>query len=754
MLELPRFPPRRRPETPPFRRRLAAGWACHAALALAVAGCDGLPSTLPATPGTTLASLVPPRSTLPPAAVPRPEADLPPAAAAPTAQVTVGHGNVAGAQTAPDLAPAPGDDVSFEFVDADMAAVARSILGETLHLNYTVDPKVVGKVTIQTMAPIKRNAVLPLIEDAFMMNGAAIVQANGQVAVVPADAAKFSLGAVKVGSNRGPGWRTQIVPLRYASAPAVAKSLEAIAPVGAAVHADAAHNVLLLTGSSTEIGNLLNAVAAFDVDSMANKSFGLWPLQMADARTLAADLEGLFGQTEAGDPSAAVRVLPIVRMNAVLVVAREPQTLRQAEAWIGRLDKVADGNEPQLFVYRVNAGRAGHLAELLSKLYPDEVVEAVGVERSGSVAPGQRPVQMDSPGEAAAASAAPDSFSPTATKTVAAAPGAGRGLAAPPPPGREAGPAAGVSLTPLSGDHGAPRGNGIRIIADSVNNSLLIQARPALYRQILKGLEKLDVMPSQVSIEATIIEVNLNNSLRFGTQFFLNSGKHGFKFTPNLDGTVGAIAPGFSYLWPVAGAKAVIDALRSVTDVSVVSSPTVMVLDNETAQLQVGDQVPVITATAQSVQTAGAPLVSQVEYHDTGVILTVTPRITATGVVMLDIHQEVSDVVATTSSTIDSPSFQRRRFHSSVAINDADTLALGGLIRNTRDQSRTGIPWLSELPVVGALMGDRDDTTGRTELLVMITPHIVRNQAEAAAATEEIRRRIQTTVTPRPSVLP
>ena len=190
-----------------------------------------------------------------------------------------------------------------------------------------------------------------------------------------------------------------------------------------------------------------------------------------------------------------------------------------------------------------------------------------------------------------------------------------------------------------------------------------------------------------------------------------------------------------------------------MTDVNVVSSPTMMVIDNETAKLQVGDQVPVITSTSESTITTGAPIINTVEYHDTGIILSVTPRISG-GIVTMELQQEVSQVTTTTSSSIDSPTFQQRRFYSSVAVNDGETLLMGGLISNQRTKSNSGIPYLSDIPVVGALFDDRSDSNNRTELMVMITPHIVRNRAEAAAAADEIRRRIRETVTPPVRVLP
>lgn len=734
------------PASPETERGALTGGRFRAAFPLALAallaGCQGAEHTRSDT-------LVPPASTLPRSVAPAMEetpSRLPAGEAGPRG-IEIRGPTPAGFR-AGSPKPVTGDDVSLDFVDADIATVAKSVLVDMLHQTAAVDPRVNGRITLQTSAPVRRDSVLALLEDAFRMNGAAIVGAEGHWDVVPADAAKIAMGAIRHGTAGGPGWRTQIVPLRFASATAVQKSVETIVPAGSAIHADPGSNSLILTGTGPEIAGLLDAVSAFDTDLMAGKSFGLWPLQMADLHEVTTALEGIFGHAEPNDPAAPIRFLPIQRLNAILAVARDGNSLSEAKRWIAQLDRPGDGNEPQLFVYRVANGRAAYLAELLAKLYPDTIVDKVEMERDSKLPPDRPGAVLQ--GAYAGTSSAQPGFVPRPGELDSRMAGEDQGKALSQAPQKN-----GLSLSALPGEGAPQRGEGTRIVADTANNTLLIQARPALYQEIEKSLRKLDVMPAQVVIEATIIEVHLTDALSLGTRFFLNSGKNGFKFTPSILGTVGAVAPGFSYIWPVTGgAKVVVDALRAVTDVSLVSSPTMMVLANETAQLQVGDQVPIITSTAQSVQNAGAPLVSQIEYHDTGVILSVTPRITQGGTVMLDIRQEVSDVTTTTSSNIDSPTFQQRRFRSSVAVGDSETLLMGGLIRNNRSRTRTGIPWISDIPLLGAMFDDRKDSTDRTELLVMITPHILRNLAEAAAAADEIRRRIEGTVTPSPKVLP
>jgi general secretion pathway protein D len=260
-------------------------------------------------------------------------------------------------------------------------------------------------------------------------------------------------------------------------------------------------------------------------------------------------------------------------------------------------------------------------------------------------------------------------------------------------------------------------------------------------------IERLDVIPNQVLLEATIAEVTLDDELSYGLQWFFRSGDMKFKFTDIADaagkGIVGSIFPGFSYLFSGGDARVALNAISSLTDVKVISSPTIMVLDNKTATLQVGDEVPVVTQSAVSVNDPDAPIVNSVNFRNTGVILKVTPRVNESGVVLLDIEQEVSDVVRTTSSGIDSPTIRQRRIQTTVAVHSGESLALGGLIREADARNRSGVPFISRVPVIGNLFKSKTDTRDRTELLVLITPRVVRNQGEARAVTDELRSRLR-----------
>jgi general secretion pathway protein D len=288
---------------------------------------------------------------------------------------------------------------------------------------------------------------------------------------------------------------------------------------------------------------------------------------------------------------------------------------------------------------------------------------------------------------------------------------------------------------------GEPR---VKLAADPAKNSILIEATPADYRRIMRVIGSLDAIANQVMIEATIAEVTLTDDLKFGVRWFLN-GKSGQKytFTDDPGGAVSSVFPGFSYALTAANAAGTLNALNQITNVNIISSPSLTVMDNRTAQLQIGDEVPIITQSAVSVLTTGAPVVNSVAYKDTGVILSITPRINESGRVLLDIEQEVSNVASTSSSGIDSPTISQRRIKTSVVVSDGEALALGGMIQKSHTVTRAQIPIVGDLPAIGNLFGSKDNQLGKTELLVIITPHVIRNLTEARQVTDEFRRELQ-----------
>ncbi|MCH7794003.1 MAG: type II secretion system secretin GspD [Proteobacteria bacterium] len=645
------------------------------------------------------------------------------------------------ARRAADIAIESDGRVTLNFANADIREVVDVVLGETLGVSYIIDPKVQGQVTARTSRPIPRAAVIPALENILAMNGAALTLDDGIYKVVTLQQAASSLTTPVVAPTRADlarGFAIHVIPLRFAAAQSVADILKPFVGPGRVLRVDAARNLLIFAGTGTEAADLLDMVTVFDVDWMAGMSFALFPVQIADAKSLVADLETVF--LEGDSPLAGVvRFVPIERLNAVLVISPQPAYLERAETWIDRLDRGAEGTGRRIFVYHVQNSRAADLAEVLSRIFETEISERRRAAPP-ELAPGLSPVSIGTPAE------------PTPRRTQAEAPagtagaqGAERQAAA---PARVETPARSRPMADRSNEQASiatiQESGNIRIIADEKNNALVILATSAEYRMIEATLKRLDITPLQVLIEVTIAEVTLDDDLKYGLQWFFEQGDSSITFSTLSTGAVASAFPGFSYFFNGNDARVVLNALAKITDVRVISSPQLMVLDNQSARLQVGDQVPIATQSAVSITDPDAPIVNTIQFRDTGVILEVTPRVNASGLVVLDVFQEVSDVISTTTSAIDSPTIQQRSIQSTVAVQSGDTIALGGLIRDREEDAVSGIPILSSIPILGNLFKTTQKIVRRTELLVLITPRVVRDRREALDVTQELRRRLST----------
>jgi general secretion pathway protein D len=297
------------------------------------------------------------------------------------------------------------------------------------------------------------------------------------------------------------------------------------------------------------------------------------------------------------------------------------------------------------------------------------------------------------------------------------------------------------STVQLGGD-GTTDGPRVKIVADEAKNAILIEATKADYVRVQQVISQLDLMPNQVLIEATIAEVTLNDDLKFGVRWYMQKKNAEYTFSDALSGAVTSVFPGFSYALTAANVAVTLDMLNKVTDVNIVSSPSLTVMDNKPAILQIGDQVPITTQSATGVLTPGSPIVNSVSYKDTGVILSITPRINESGRVLLDVEQEVSSVALTTSSKIDSPTIRQRKIKTSVVVNNGEALVLGGMIQESKSVGRTQIPILGDIPIFGNAARFKDNEIGKTELVILIRPHVIRNLDEARFITEEFRRYI------------
>jgi general secretion pathway protein D len=544
------------------------------------------------------------------------------------------------------------------------------------------------------------------------------------------------------------GFGIQVVPLRYISATEAARLLEPFAPPGGTIQLDPSRNLLLLAGAPAELDTLNDLIATFDVDWLAGMSFGLFPLTSATAGDVVLELEEVFGALEAGPLEGVIRFLPIERLNAVLVISSQPAYLDRARTWIARLDQI--GEEPQIYVYHVQNGRAADLAGVLSETFG---IQTATVGPSELLAPGLEPVGIGSSGFGLGESGFESERAPgqerarqrTEEQDEELEEDVGRRPRA--AARSRFGGAGSASERRTAADLASAFPGDVRIIADESTNSLVIRARPQEFREIESALRQLDIIPLQVLIEATIAEVTLRGELRYGVEWFFRYGDVSFASSTGLTNITASgplTAPlGFAALFSNADVRAVFNALETISDVDVISSPQLLVLDNQTARLQVGDQVPIATQSAVSVLDPDAPVVNSIEQRDTGVILSVTPRVNQGGLVIMEIDEETSTPVRTETSDIDSPTIQQRRVASTVAVQSGQTVVLGGLIEDRRTERTTGIPILHRLPIIGPLFGVTDNEDVRTELLVVLTPRVIRSPDQARAVTQELRQRLR-----------
>jgi general secretion pathway protein D len=695
----------------------------------------------------------------------------------PSPRALTSHGTDSPISMPTQSAAASGGDISLDFADTDLRQVVAEVLGNILKVNYTIDPAVHGSATFRTVTPLSRAQVIPTLQALLSQNGATLVQSDGMWRVLPAGAAKAPTLA---GSADGAG--TAMVPLRFVAAQDLANSLQPFAGNDVKITVDPGRNVLLVSGEPSVRQTVLNLIEAFDTDVLAGQSYALLPVENDDAQEFASALQNALQSQSNGALASLVRVVPMARANAVLVVSKEPGYIEDARRIYSLVETARADRARSWHVYYLQDSRSNDVAYVLQQAFtPGHVTAKPG--GPGSIAPGNTSQQVaggatgaqagggPTAGAAGTSGGAADGMSMGGGGSGTGAMGmGGTGMGA----GGMSSPASasrGANGMPNSQDQSAnPDGsnpllgpldqsgkeseaNALRIIPDAQNNSILIYATPREEKSVEAMLRKIDIIPLQVRIDATIAEVTLNDQLQYGTQFFFKSGgvNGALSFAsqaltnPAL-ATLNTQFPGFFLGGSGSGgAPFAISALQAVTKVNVLSSPQLLVLDNQPARLQVGSLVPYLTQSEQSTVTAGAPVINSINYRQTGVIMDVLPRVNNGGLVTLDIAQEVSDVApgGPTTPGIQSPTFLQRNVTSRVVVQDGQTIGLAGLIRDNVQRGNQGIPWLKDVPLLGLLAGQQTNSRDRTELLVLITPHVIHDQRDAKALTADLREELK-----------
>ena len=611
------------------------------------------------------------------------------------------------------------EDVMLNLVGATIPQAAKSVLNDVLELDYSVDARVVGSITLQTPKPISRRQLLTLFEADLRDNAAAIVRNGNGYRIVPLADASRSTAPLRSspGSPDSVGTRPELVSLRYVSAQNIREVLEPMIPQGMLVKVDDQRNALILSGTAREIASIRETISVFDVDWMKGMSFALIPVKSSSPASIVRDLDQIF-QSKSGPLKGLVKFVPNDRLKSVLIISSRSKYLAEASRWIKKIDVLAQSGEDSLHVYHVQNRNASELAKIL-----DSVVG------SGNT-PAQSAQNTVAPKLDAVASEAP------------AIGGASEVTKGPETPTGGIDSSSGDSIADSGPDQ--PRAGRMKIVADDANNALLIYCSDSQFERIKGVLLEVDSVPNQVLLEAVIAEVSLTDDMKFGVRWFLgqSGGSGGGGFSDAENGSTLPVFPGFSYFLKSNDISFSLNALTSVTNVRVLSAPSLMVLDNKTATLQVGDQVPIVTQSSQAVTAAGAPVVTNVQLKDTGLILKVTPRVNDSGLVTLDITQEVSSVVKTTTSGIDSPTIQQRKMTTSVVIQDSEALALGGLIQEKENTGVSKVPVLGDIPILRTAFRHKTNAISRTELVIFIRPRVIRDLNEARRVTEEFRKEL------------
>ena len=647
----------------------------------------------------------------------------------------------------PPATPLSGQPNTFRFEDAPILDVVHIILRDILKVDYMIHPPISGSVTLATKGDVTADAAAYLLESALLANGLVMAQdSRGTYHVGRPEALRGFVSAPRQ-AGAGPlqpGYGAVIVPLQYIGAAEMATILRPLVPPESLIRVDTVRNLLVLAGTRTQAEGWLSIVSTFDVDLLKGMSVGVFPLKYASVREVEAAIRLLSsggraaaGGSAPGQPGAveaaaslaenpffgALRIMPIERLNSILVVTPRAAYLEEAKRWIERLDRPGlNLSEQVLHVYAVQNGSARHLAEVLNGIFGGGEIKSPSAT---GVAPGLNSSSASTIGSTGGRLGAPS--------------GAG-GLTGALQAGQAAGaqrPGAGATTVKL-GD--------VRVVADEVNNSVLVYGTALEFAKIESALRRLDVPPTQVLIEASIVEVTLTDDLQYGLQWVFNdaqsNGKVGTSVLSGLAGGIlGGPLAGFSYtLRNSAGnVRAILNALAGKSLVKVISSPSLMVMDNHTAQIVVGNQQPV--QSGQTI-TSGGVISNSIQYKDTGVALSVTPSVNAGNMVTMSINQAVTDVGQIDTAT-GQRAFLQRQFASKVAVRSGETLVLGGLIRDNTTTGSSGLPFLHEIPLFGALFGTKSTNGQRTELLVIITPKVVRSDQDARDVSAEMRDRMR-----------
>lgn len=684
-------------------------------------------------------------------------ASPPPVLGEPIPMDTVAEdGEFLDAQEEPDLAPlpvaasapAPGADrdaILLNFEAADIREVIYTFAA-ALNLNYWIDPRVQGQVTARSFGPIYVDDLFPVFLQILRSNGYSAVRQGDIYMIVPAEETKTR---ARVDSEKSDGDRFVIdmVKVTHVSAERIVEMLTPFVSPGGDVVAYPRNNLIVITDLASNAKRLRELVETFDNDAFRDLSGKVYKINHASLEEIAEELAGVLEAYHVVETGSRVQVIPLLRLNSLAVIAFDPAVFTNVEYWLSVLDVPGSGgSERRVYVYKVENSKAVDIAEVLNELY-ESVADELEVQTGRSGALAERGVGLGG-GLTAARGRTTQTRSAQFTRTEASPGGAGEG---------------GESAT---------FEREIQIVADEITNSLVILATPRDYQMIKGVLAELDIVPRQVLVEMLIAEITLGDDESLGITHTFGDGPNGGGSNDDddndsnsgnmvtglgnvlfdsddsfrVDGEVGGNGLNATLSWFSGDYTATLTALANKQKLKILSRPHILTADNQEARILVGAEIPIITSQSDSgSQDAGTSVFRQnVEYRDTGVVVNVTPQVNSQGLVNMIIAQEVSDIAGSTLQVegIVSPSFTTRETETTVVVHSGETIVIGGIIADTKRESRSGVPFLMDLPVLGQLFRAQSKEAERTELIILITPYVVRDRNEARSVTDEFRSRV------------
>ncbi len=589
---------------------------------------------------------------------------------------------------------------SLDFVNIAISEFASVVFTEMLHKNYVLDNSIKGDVTVQTQGQVNSAQLLTIVESVLASKNAVMIAREGHFDLIPlSKAKKYSLKPELYSArNVKPGYRMVIVPVNFVNPEDLKAILESVAPGAGHMKIDKDSRSVVITGTEQEIANVVDAVQIFDVSWLESKSIALLPVKNTKASIIKKEIDKILASQ---NPTHQIVLETFERFNALLIVARQKKEVDAVRNWLKILDIEVPTADTRLFVYKVQNRKASELADMLNGIFGEGGGTSVGSKANAN-------------------------DKTASTKEVVVT-------------NKKA-----AKIAEVSGK----KSDTLKIVADETNNSIVILAKKSEFQSIKSVIGELDVLPLQVLIEVSIVEVTLSDELSYGVEWFLrhNGINNNLDAESTLDvnagAGIGAIVPGFSFLLSGSGSlvQAVFNTLAAESKLNVLSSPSLMALDNHTATIRVGNQQPVQVASARS--TNNDVLTQSIEFKSTGVLLSVTPRVNSGGLVTMELSQEVTDVGGIDDAT-GQRSFLQRNINSTVAVQDGRTIVLGGLITENYVESESGIPGAYKWPIIGGLFGKLSKSKVKRELIVLITPKVIFNHENASNITQEYAEKMQ-----------